>query len=124
MGGGLAKASRAEGRQSDTLSQNRQKFEWDEASQTFGEAWANTEVSSANAVPIVSGDLGLVYVVGARDGSWTLEGVDWETGESRFHWTTGSNRYNTLFSGLNIDQDGRIVHTTMFGILRYSPSSD
>ena len=98
-----------------------QKFEWDEASQTFGEAWANTEISSANAVPIVSGDLGLVYVVGARDGEWTLEGVDWETGESVFHWVTGSNRYNTLFSGLNIDQDGRIVHTTMFGILRYDP---
>ena len=98
-----------------------QKFEWDPGGGVFGEAWVNTEVSSANAVPIVSGDLSLVYTVGARDGQWTLEAIDWSTGESSFSWTTGSNRYNTLFSGMNIDEDGRIVHTTMFGILRYDP---
>jgi hypothetical protein len=32
---------------------------------------------------------------------------------------TGSARYNTGFSGMNLDQDGRIVHTTPFGIVRY-----
>ena len=41
------------------------------------------------------------------------------TGRSAFHFVTGSSRYNTLFSGLNLDQDGRVVHTTMFGIIRY-----
>jgi len=38
-----------------------------------------------------------------------------------FTWATGSNRYNTLFSGLNTDQDGRVIHTTTFGILRDDP---
>ena len=95
-----------------------QKFEWDPIAQSLGEAWVNTDVGSANSVPIVSADLSAVYTVGARNGQWTLEALDWTTGESAFHWVTGSSRYNTLFSGLNIDQDGRIVHTTMFGIVR------
>lgn len=99
-----------------------QKFEWDPESRTFGEAWANTEVGSANAVPIVSADLRHVYTVGARRGQWTLEAIDFQSGESAFHWVTGSNRYNTLFSGMNLDQQGRIVHTTVFGIVRYDPT--
>jgi len=96
-----------------------QKFEWDPEADLFREAWVNTEISSANAVPIVSTATNLVYTVGARDGSWTLEAIDWDTGESAFHWISGSNRYNSVFSGINIDQDGRVVHTTAFGVVRY-----
>lgn len=96
-----------------------QKFEWNPESQSFDEAWVNQEVSSANAVPIVSMASNMLYTVGARDGQWTLEGIDWISGRSAFHFVTGSSRYNTLFSGLNLDQDGRVVHTTMFGIVRY-----
>jgi hypothetical protein len=96
-----------------------QKFEWDPQQRQFREAWANSTVSSANAVPIVSTGSSLVYTVGARDGKWTVESIDWETGESKFYWITGSNRYNTLFSGMNIDDQGRIIHTTAFGIVRY-----
>ncbi len=70
-------------------------------------------------MPIVSTASNLVYTVGTRDGSWTLEGIDWETGESAFHWISGSNRYNSVFSGINIDQDGRVIHTTAFGVVRY-----
>jgi hypothetical protein len=99
-----------------------QKFEWNPDSQALEEAWVNTEIGSANAVPIVSADLSHVYTVGAREGDWVMEGIDWETGESSFHWTTGSSRYNTLYSGMNLDEDGRIVHTTMFGIVRYEPA--
>ncbi|MFA9564184.1 MAG: hypothetical protein ACERLM_05715 [Acidimicrobiales bacterium] len=96
-----------------------QKFEWDPEAQEFGEAWVNQEVSSANSVPVVSTGSNLLYTVGARDGDWTLEGIDWSTGESAFHWVTGSGRYNSLFSGINLDQEGRVVHTTAFGIVRY-----
>jgi hypothetical protein len=96
-----------------------QKLSRDPASRTFTEAWTNNTVSSANSVPVMSADLSHVYTVGARNGCWTMEAVGWESGESAFHWVTGSNRYNSLFSGMNIDNDGRIIHTTMFGILRY-----
>lgn len=96
-----------------------QKFEWDPVARELKEAWVNTEVSSANSVPVVSTVSKLVYTVGARNNEWTMEAINWDTGESAFHYVTGSNRYNTLFSGLFLDQEGRVIHTTMFGILRY-----
>lgn len=99
-----------------------QKFAWDPRARTFRQAWVNTEVSSANSVPVVSTGSNLVYTVGARNGMWGLEAVDWDTGAEAFHWTTGSNRYNSLYSGINLDQDGRVVHTTAFGIVRYRPA--
>jgi hypothetical protein len=98
-----------------------QKFEWDERRRELREAWANRRLTSANAVPVVSLGSDVVYTVGVRDGQWTVEGIDWGTGRSRFHWVTGSARYNTGFSGMNLDQDGRVVHTTPFGIVRYDP---
>ncbi len=96
-----------------------QKFEWDPDTSQFREAWVATEISSANSVPMVSTGSNLVYTVGARDGQWTLEGSTGPTGASAFHWVTGSNRYNSLFSGINLDEHGRVLHTTMFGIVRY-----
>ncbi len=101
-----------------------QKFAWDPDSREFAEQWVNTEVSSANSVPVVSLGSDIVYTVGAREGEWGLEALDWTTGESAFHWTTGSNRYNTLFSGMNLDQDGRVIHTTPFGVVRYEPEGN
>ncbi|MCD9624677.1 hypothetical protein [Rhabdothermincola salaria] len=98
-----------------------QKLAWDPTADRLDTAWVNREVSSANAVPLVSTGSDTLYTVGARDGAWTLEGLDWSTGESVFHWVTGSNRYNTLFSGLNLDEQGRVMHTTAFGIVRYEP---
>lgn len=98
-----------------------QKFEWDRRRRELREAWANRRLTSANAVPVVSLGSDVVYTVGVRDGAWAVEGVDWGTGRTQFHWVTGSARYNTGFSGMNLDQDGRIVHTTPFGIVRYDP---
>ncbi len=96
-----------------------QKFEWDPEAQALKEAWVNSEVSSVNSVPLVSNGSNMVYTVGARDGKWTLEALDWSTGESAFHYVTDSIRYNTQFSGILIDQEGRIMHTTIWGIVRY-----
>jgi hypothetical protein len=96
-----------------------QKFEWDPQARELREAWVNREISSANSVPVISTGSNLVYTVGARDNQWTMEAIDWDTGESAFHYVTGSNRYNTLFSGLFLDEEGRVLHTTIFGLLRY-----
>lgn len=96
-----------------------QKFEWDPQARRLKQAWVNTEVSSVNSVPIVSNGANTVYTVGARDGKWALEALDWSTGQSIFHYVTGSSRYNTQFSGVMMDQEGRIMHTTVHGILRY-----
>ncbi len=97
-----------------------QKFEWDPKARHFALAWTNTKLSSPNAVPIVSTGSNIVYTVGVRDRKWTVEGVDWTSGKSAFHWVTGSNRYNSNFSGISLDQEGRICHATEFGLVRYT----
>lgn len=96
-----------------------QKFEWDPHAQELQAAWVNTEASSPNSAPMVSTGSNVVYTMGAHDGQWTLQGIDWMTGKTKFMWTIGSSRYNTQYSGILIDQEGRIVHTTIHGIVRY-----
>jgi hypothetical protein len=96
-----------------------QKFEWDPEARQLKEAWINPEVSSINSVPVVSNGADMVYTVGAREGRWTLEAIDWTTGESAFHYVVGSSRFNTQYSGVLLDQEGRLMHTTTHGLVRY-----
>ncbi len=96
-----------------------QKFQWNPQARRLEVAWVNTDVSSCNSVPIVANGSNQVYTVGAKEGQWMLQSLDWRTGESLFHFETGSARYNTQFSGVKMDQEGRIMHTTMHGIVRY-----
>ncbi|MEP4148406.1 MAG: hypothetical protein ABJL54_14405 [Halioglobus sp.] len=112
------------GHHSDFTPHGIQKFEWDPEARELKEAWVNTEISSVNSVPIVSAAANKVYTVGARDGKWTMEALDWTTGQSAFYYETGSSRFNTLFSGVMLDQEGRAMHTTFHGIVRYERPPD
>ena len=94
------------------------KYEWDPVGRRLREAWINTEVSSPNSVPFVAQESDLVYTCGTRDGRWTIEAVDWTTGESRFHYVVGGSRYNTLGGGVTVDDDGRLLYGTIFGKTR------
>lgn len=98
-----------------------QKFEWNAQERRFEEDWVNQKVTSPNAVPYISVGADTAYTVGARDGKWTLEGLDWDTGKSTFHFVVGGERYNSLFSGIHLDQDGRIIYGTMWGKVRLEP---
>jgi len=95
-----------------------QKFEWDPKARVLREAWANPNLSSPNSVPYISRESSLVYTVGARDGLWTLEGVDFCSGGSSFHYVVGGARHNSLFSGVHLDEEGRIIYGNPFGKLR------
>lgn len=95
-----------------------QRFTWDPDADQLAVEWTNTEVASPNSVPYVSLGSGLAYTVGVRDGRWTLEGLDWETGESAFHQELGGPEANSLFSGVTIDEAGDVVYGTMFGLAR------
>ena len=98
-----------------------QKFEWNPAMRTLDEAWVNREVSSPNSVPMISAGSGMVYTEGARDGHWTLEALDWNTGASRFHWTLPHARHNTMFAPVVLDPDGRLMWGASWGRLRLQP---
>lgn len=95
-----------------------QKFAWDPVSRALRESWANSEVSSPSSVPIVGVGSDTVYLIGARDNQWTLEAMDWSTGKSRFHYVIGGQRYNVLFAGTLLDEDGRVHYGTPWGRVR------
>ena len=94
------------------------KYQWDPVERQLREAWVNTEISSPNSVPSVSLGADLVYTCGTRGGRWTIEALDWSTGESVGHLEVGDSLYNTLGAGVILDEDGRIVYGTIFGKVR------
>lgn len=94
------------------------KFEWDPIERRLVEAWVNTEVASPNSVPFVSQASDVVYTCGVRDRKWTIEGLDWSTGESRFHYVVGGSRHNSLGAAVTLDEDGRLLYGNIFGKTR------
>jgi hypothetical protein len=98
-----------------------QKFAWNPLSQSLEQAWVNKQVSSPSCVPIVGVGSDMAYLIGARDNQWTLEAMNWQTGESEFHYIIGDQRYNVMFAGTLIDEDGRIHYGTPWGRVRLNP---
>jgi hypothetical protein len=98
-----------------------QKFAWNPQTRSFGPAWVNTEISSPSTVPIVGVGSNTAYLIGARDNQWTLEAMDWDTGQSKFHYVIGGQRYNVMFAGTLIDMEGRIHYGTPWGRTRLTP---
>ncbi|CAG4886946.1 hypothetical protein [Paraburkholderia saeva] len=98
-----------------------QKFEWDPKTRTLNPAWVNNDVSDINGVPFVSTGSGLVYMSGARNDQWTLEGIDWATGQSKFHYVLGGARFNSFYSQPVIDGNGRVMLSGLYGPLRIQP---
>jgi len=93
------------------------KYEWDPDDRTLRESWVS-DVASPNSVPSVSMDSDTVYTCGSRDGKWTIEAVNWTTGESRGYWIVGNSRFNSLGAGVYLDEDGQIIFGNAFGKTR------
>jgi len=98
-----------------------QKFAWQPGTRTLEVAWVNREVSSPNAVPILSLDSNLVFSVGVRDGSWTVEALDWNSGDSAYHLVVGDQLYNSAYAAIQIDEAGRLLWGTVWGRARVTP---
>ncbi|WP_299944524.1 hypothetical protein [uncultured Microbulbifer sp.] len=101
-----------------------QKFKWDPVSRQLREDWVNPSISSPSAVPIVGIGSNMAYLIGARNNQWTLEGLDWDTGVSKFHYVIGGQRYNPLYSATLIDNDGNIHYGTPWGRVRLIPAQE
>ena len=95
-----------------------QKFEWNPKLRRLEKAWVNETISSPNGVPWVSTGSGQIYFIGARNNEWTLEAVNWLTGEPTFHYILGGQKYNNMFSGPTIDEEGRVFVGSYFGRMR------
>ncbi len=100
-----------------------EKFEWDPQTRKLESVWANTEISLPNAVPTMSASTNLIYSIGSRDGTWTLEAIDWDTGESVFYYEIGDKtRHNSAFATCEVGPDSAIYYGTYFGCIRIRPS--
>ncbi len=94
-----------------------QKFQWNPQTRKLSSAWVNNEVSCPNAIPTVSSSAGMFYCVGARLGQWTIEGLDWNSGQSRFRKFVGLlPRYNSFYAATEITAEGGILYGTFNGV--------
>lgn len=96
-----------------------EKFEWDPKDRVLRSMWVNNEVSFPNAIPTMSEETGLIYEIGQRNGTWTLEAVDWDSGESAFYYEIGDRaRHNSGFAAIQVGPDGDLYYGTFFGMIR------
>ena len=106
------------GHHSDYTPHGLHKYEWDPQRRQLRNAWVNVDVASPNSVPFVSQASDVVYTCGVRDEKWTIEGVDWSSGESLFHYVVGGSKHNTLGAAVTLDEDGRLLFGNIFGKTR------
>ena len=98
------------------------KFQWNPSKRKLQTAWVNRDTSCPNGIPTMSASSNMFYCIGARQDAWTVEGLDWTTGENRFHKLIGWNPlYNSFYAGTQIGHGGRIVSGTTFGVMELDP---
>jgi len=126
-----------------------ERIDWDPETRTCETVWANSEVSVPNGIPSISQGSGLVYGAGQRNGQWGLEGLDFETGESRLWVEAGPGTCrpelmmilsilpgvadvlevvpdsceNSFYAATTIGPDGTVYQGTLNGVSRYVPAT-
>jgi len=94
-----------------------EKFRWDPATNTLTTAWVNRTVSCPNGIPSMSTATGVAYCWGSRDGAWTLEALDWQTGASVFRRFLGpGSEDNSAYAGTEVGGFGSVVSGTLGGV--------
>lgn len=99
-----------------------QKFEWDQATRQLRPTWATTKVSCPNAIPTMSQASNRFYCVGAYQGWWTIESLDWTTGEGHFRKYIGVlPRFNSFYAQTQLNDDGSMIYGSFNGVV-YLPA--
>ncbi len=99
-----------------------EKFEWDPESRKLNSVWTNKEISLPTSTSAMCASTGLIYGAGQRNGTWTLEAIDWNTGKSVFHYEIGDRvRHNSGMSTVTIGPDSSIYYGTFLGLIRIRP---
>ena len=95
-----------------------EKFVWNPKTRKLTSAWANPAIPCPNGIPSLSAATGLAYCIGKRGENWTLEGIDWENGQSVFSRVTGNtNVYNSVYAAAEIGPDHNVISGTFQGIV-------
>jgi hypothetical protein len=99
-----------------------EKYSWDSATRTCGVDWSNPDVPLPNGIPSMSTDSNLIYAVGIRDSVWTLEGIDFTTGEEMLSVPMSSSpTTNSTYAAATIGPGGTLWTGTFGGIVRFQP---
>jgi hypothetical protein len=96
-----------------------EKFQWNPETRKLESVWANRSLSCPNGIPTMSAATGLFYCMGQREGQWTLEAVNWATGESAFHQPLSpGSKSNSFYAATEIAAEGTILTGTYGGVLK------
>lgn len=100
-----------------------QKFEWDAQQRTLRSTWARRDVSCPNAIPTMSRSSARFYCVGAYQGQWTIESLDWHTGQHHFRKPLGAlPRYNSFYAATQLTGDGGLIYGSVNGVVYLPPA--
>ncbi|MBW2648214.1 MAG: hypothetical protein JRC53_00095 [Deltaproteobacteria bacterium] len=105
----------------DVAPYGAEKFVWNPEERSLTSVWANREISFPNGIPSMSAATNLVYNVGQRDGIWTFEALDWDTGKSVFHYDMGKFWYNSTWAATVIGPYGTLNSGAATGIMSVFP---
>lgn len=105
-----------------------EQLEFDPDTSTLRMTWTNKDVSIPNGIPTMSATSGLMYGIGKRGqfgseaapmrGMWTLEALDWWTGESKFYYNIGIGpMVNSIYAATQVGP-GEVITGTATGIVR------
>lgn len=96
-----------------------EKFTWSPDTRTLTTAWANQDISCPNGIPTMSEASNLAYCWGQRDGRWSLEGMNWDTGASEFHHLMGYlEKYNSFYAATQVGSNQDVLSGTFGGVVR------
>lgn len=98
---------------------------WDPQTRMLKTVW-QSQTNFVSTVCTVSAATETIYCWGARNREWTLEGTDWNTGKSTFHYTLGkSRRYDVLGGALIVAPNGAVDCgcTGGLGMVRVHPNA-
>jgi hypothetical protein len=85
------------------------KYRWDPEARKIESAWT-TDTALFREICTVSADE-ILFCQGRRDNAWTIEAIDWNTGESMFHFILGnSQKFNSGGGGIRLTPDGNIEY--------------
>jgi hypothetical protein len=95
-----------------------QKFRWNPETREWKVAWTRPDVSSPNSTPVVTTMNRQLHTVGLKDGKWTMQTLDWDTGETRAVYTLGpSERYNPIMLALQVLPSGDPIFAAFGGVM-------
>lgn len=99
-------------------------YRWDEREDQWQMRWTRTDVGTIATVPMLSRGSAMVVVNGTLDrhpGKLFHLGFDLDDGHLKLSIDSGTDpRFNGAFTGIKSDDDGTLMYTTLFGLVRFN----